>query len=115
MPFTEKGKASFSESDGVTILMKVLQESDDEEFVDLIFDIFSSVIVDGKLVLIINKLNVNFKFQRCCGKRACRSGERSKSSFLDSIQCTEYIFSISFRKQGDEKKQNNLLTLIIKM
>ena len=54
MPFTEKGKASFSESDGVTILMKVLQESDDEEFVDLIFEIFSSVIVDGKLVLIIN-------------------------------------------------------------
>ena len=52
--FTEKGKASFSESDGVTILMKVLQESDDEEFVDLIFEIFSSVIVDGKLILIIN-------------------------------------------------------------
>ena len=54
MLFTEKGKASFSESDGVAILMKVLQESDDEEFVDLIFEIFSSVIVDGKLVLIIN-------------------------------------------------------------
>ena len=52
--FTEKGKASFSESDGVAILMKVLQESDDEKFVDLIFEIFSSVIVDGKLVLIIN-------------------------------------------------------------
>ena len=52
--FTEKGKASFSESDGVAILMKVLQESDDEKFVDLIFEIFSSVIVDGKLILIIN-------------------------------------------------------------
>ena len=25
------------------------------------------------------------------------------------------MFSISFRKQGDEKKENNLLTLIIKM
>ena len=28
---------------------------------------------------------------------------------------TEYIFSISFRKQRDEKKENNLLTLIIEM
>lgn len=46
---SEKGKASFSESDGVTILMKVLQESDDEEFVDLIFEIFSSVIVDDNV------------------------------------------------------------------
>ena len=27
----------------------------------------------------------------------------------------EYMFSISFRKQRDEKKENNLLTLIIKM
>ena len=25
------------------------------------------------------------------------------------------MFSISFREQGDEKKENNLLTLIIKM
>lgn len=49
MPFTEKGKASFSESDGVAVLMKVLQESEDEEFVDLVFEIFSSVVVDGKL------------------------------------------------------------------
>lgn len=46
---SEKGKASFSESDGVTILMKVLQESDDEEFVDLIFEIFSSVIIDDNV------------------------------------------------------------------
>lgn len=46
---SEKGKTSFSESDGVTILMKVLQESDDEEFVDLIFEIFSSVIVDDNV------------------------------------------------------------------
>ena len=28
---------------------------------------------------------------------------------------TEYMLSISFRKQRDEKKGNNLLTLIIKM
>lgn len=49
VPFTEKGKASFSESDGVAVLMKVLQESEDEEFVDLVFEIFSSVVVDGKL------------------------------------------------------------------
>ena len=28
---------------------------------------------------------------------------------------TEYMFSISFRKHHDEKKENNLLTLIIKM
>ena len=28
---------------------------------------------------------------------------------------TEYMFSISFRKQLDEEKENNLLTLIIKM
>ena len=48
MPFTEKGKASFRESDGVTILMKVVQESEDEELVDLVFEIFSSVVVDGK-------------------------------------------------------------------
>ena len=27
----------------------------------------------------------------------------------------EYMVSISFRKQRDEKKENNLLTLIIKM
>ena len=65
MPFTEKGKARFSESDGVTILMKVLQESDDEEFADVVFEIFSSVVVDGKLFL-INQLDVNFKFHKCC-------------------------------------------------
>ena len=34
-------------------------------------------------------------------------------ALLDRI--TEYMFSISFRKQRDEKKENNLLTLIIKM
>lgn len=46
--FTEKGKASFSESDGVEILMKVVQESEDEEMIDTIFEIFKSLIVDGK-------------------------------------------------------------------
>lgn len=46
---SEKGKASFSESDGVTILMKVLQESDDKEFVDLVFEIFSSLVVDDNV------------------------------------------------------------------
>jgi len=52
VPFLEKGKASFSESDGVAILMKVLQESEDQEFADLVFEIFSPVVVDGKLLLI---------------------------------------------------------------
>ena len=28
---------------------------------------------------------------------------------------TENMFSISFRKQREEKKENNLLTLVIKM
>ncbi|KAJ7373122.1 Rap1 GTPase-GDP dissociation stimulator 1 [Desmophyllum pertusum] len=44
--FSEKGKASFSESDGVEILMKVVQESEDEEMIDTIFEIFKSLIVD---------------------------------------------------------------------
>ena len=35
--------------------------------------------------------------------------------FLQLDRNTEYMFSISFRKQRDEKKENNLLTLIIKM
>ena len=48
VPFLEKGKASFSESDGVAILMKVLQESEDQEFADLVFEIFLPVVVDGK-------------------------------------------------------------------
>lgn len=48
VPFTEKGKSSFNESDGVNILMKVVQESEDEELIDLVFEICSSVVVDGK-------------------------------------------------------------------
>ena len=35
--------------------------------------------------------------------------------FVQLDRNTEYMFSISFRKQHDEKKENNLLTLIIKM
>jgi len=46
---SEKGKASFSESDGVAILMKVLQESEDQEFADLVFEIFSPVVVDDNV------------------------------------------------------------------
>ena len=48
--FTDKGKASFLESEGVTILKKVAQESDDNELVDLVFEILSSIIIDGKCV-----------------------------------------------------------------
>ena len=46
--FTDKGKASFLESEGVAILKKVAQESDDNELIDLVFEILSSIIVDGK-------------------------------------------------------------------
>ena len=53
VPFAEKGKASFSESDGVTILMKIVQDSEDEEMIDLMFEIFTSVIVDGKCFLYV--------------------------------------------------------------
>ena len=35
--------------------------------------------------------------------------------FVELDRNTEYMFSISLRKQRDEKKENNLLTLIIKM
>ncbi|KAL9957921.1 hypothetical protein ACROYT_G034877 [Oculina patagonica] len=46
---SEKGKASFSESDGVNILMKVVQESEDEELIDMVFEICSSVVVDDNV------------------------------------------------------------------
>lgn len=46
--FTDKGKASFLESEGVAILKKVAQESDDNELIDLVFEILSSIIIDGK-------------------------------------------------------------------
>ena len=35
--------------------------------------------------------------------------------YLDRNTAYMYMFSISFRKHGNEKKENNLLTLIIKM
>ena len=35
--------------------------------------------------------------------------------FISLDRNTEYMFSICFRKHRDEKKENNLLTLIIKM
>ena len=35
--------------------------------------------------------------------------------FYNSIQARSTCFFISFRKHRDEKKENNLLTLIIKM
>lgn len=46
--FTDRGKASFLESEGVAILKKVAQESDDNELIDLVFEILSSIIIDGK-------------------------------------------------------------------
>ena len=57
-----------------------------------------------------------WKFERTrnvVGTRA--AGECFHSFFEFSQTFTEYMFSISFRKQRDEKKENNLLTLIIKM
>ena len=51
--FTDKGKASFLESEGVAILKKVAQESDDNELLDLVFEILSSIIIDGKYVFFV--------------------------------------------------------------
>ena len=46
---------------------------------------------------------------------AFSSSPKLSRVFLQLDRNTEYMFSISFRKQRDEKKENNLLTLIIKM
>ena len=46
---------------------------------------------------------------------ALSSSPKLSRVFLYLDRNTEYMFSISFRKQRDEKKENNLLTLIIKM
>ena len=51
--FTDKGKASFLESEGVTVLKKVAQESDDNELIDLVFEILSSIIIDGKYAFFV--------------------------------------------------------------
>lgn len=47
--FTDKGKESFLEGEGVAILRMVLEESDDDELIDLGFEIITSLILDGKL------------------------------------------------------------------
>ena len=46
---------------------------------------------------------------------AFSSSPKLSREFLWLDRNTEYTFSISFRKQRDEKKENNFLTLIIKM
>ena len=55
--------------------------------------------------------------EKCCGstsrRRVFPQLFRVLPNFHDSN--TEYMFSIFFRKHHDEKKENNLLTLIIKM
>ena len=43
------------------------------------------------------------------------SSHKLSRVFLKFNRNTETMFSISFRKHCDEKKENNLLTLIIKM
>ena len=46
---------------------------------------------------------------------AFSSSPKLSQVFLKHDRNTEDMFSISFRKHCDEKKENNLLTLIIKM
>ena len=43
------------------------------------------------------------------------SSPKLSRMFLYHDRNTEHMFSISFRKHRDEKKENNLLILIIKM
>ena len=52
---TEKGKESFTESEGVATLSKVMQESDDDELVDSVLEIFTSLITDGECSFKLNK------------------------------------------------------------
>ena len=47
--------------------------------------------------------------------RAFSSSPKLSRVFVSLNRNTEYMFSISFRKQRDEKKENNLLTLITKI
>ena len=54
MLFTDKGKASFLESEGAAILKMVVQETDDDELIDSVFEILSSLIMDGKWLFLIN-------------------------------------------------------------
>ena len=46
--FADKGKKSFLESEGVAILRMILEESDDDELIDLVFEIITSLILDGE-------------------------------------------------------------------
>lgn len=46
---SEKGKESFTESEGVATLSKVMQESDDDELVDSVLEIFTSLITDDNV------------------------------------------------------------------
>ena len=46
---------------------------------------------------------------------AFSSSPKLSRGFVELDRNTGYMFSISFRKQRDEKKENNLLTLIIKI
>ena len=61
--FIDKGKASLLESEGVSILRMVLHESADEELTDLVFEILSSVIIDGEFSL--RNLLTNFGGFQC--------------------------------------------------
>ena len=45
---TDKGKASFLESEGPAILKMVMLESEHDESIDLVFEIITSLILDGK-------------------------------------------------------------------
>ena len=66
-----------------------------------------------------------WKFGRTRNAVGTRAADECFHSFFEFSQTSwvfvyldrnmEYMFSISFRKQRDEKKENNLLTLIIKM
>ena len=46
---------------------------------------------------------------------AFSSSPKLSRVFVQLDRNTEYMFSISFRKHHDEKKEKNLLTLIIKV
>ena len=46
---------------------------------------------------------------------AFSSSPKLSRVFVSLDRNKEYMFSISFRKEHNEKKENNLLTLIIKM
>ena len=51
----------------------------------------------------------------CYISTAFSSSPKLPRVFVELDRNTEYMFCISFRKQRDEKKENDLLTLIIKI